>query len=136
MESLWGSHRSEHLLVSQWHLNLDFKTNTWNDGNVIICLRMLLSPTLDSGGSIHMALNPIVVKNYYAQVPGSWDNSGKGTEWTVPCNATLPDLTLNVGGGSALIPGKALVNQQKLPDVSSKPHRPNSLNVCAKLQVC
>lgn len=93
---------------------------------------MLLSPALDFGGSVYMVLDPTVVKKYYAQVPGSWDNSGKGTEWTVPCDATLPDLTLHAGGGSAVIPGKVLMAQQKSPDLSSE----SSYPICSPHRMC
>lgn len=55
-----------------------------------------------------MRVNGRVAEAYWNQVPGSWDNSGQGTEWTLPCDTTPPDLVLHIGSGTAVIPGHLL----------------------------
>ena len=69
-----------------------------------------------------MRVNGRVVEAYWNQVPASWDNSGKGTEWTLPCNTTPPDLVLHIGSGTAVIPGYLL--NTGIPNGASK-----SLNI-------
>ena len=55
-----------------------------------------------------MRVNGRIAEAYWNQVPGSWDNSGQGIEWTLPCNTTPPDLVLHIGSGIAVIPGHHL----------------------------
>lgn len=50
----------------------------------------------DTGTTLLLA-DPIIVNGYYAQVQGAQNNAQAGG-FTVPCDAQLPDLDLDVGG--------------------------------------
>lgn len=67
-----------------------------------------------------MIVDAFIAQAYYGQVPGSLDNSGKGTQWTTPCTAILPDLTMNVGGATFLMPGKVFHSQVTVSGTSGK----------------
>jgi len=46
-----------------------------------------------------------LANTYYASIPGSSWRALRGG-WTFPCSATLPDLTLDLGGGKNItVPG-------------------------------
>jgi hypothetical protein len=60
----------------------------------------------DTGTTLLIA-DPKIVNGYYAQVQGSQNNTQAGG-FTVPCDATLPDLDLDVGGYTATISGADL----------------------------
>ena len=50
-------------------------------------------------------MDPQILAYYYQSVPGSVlvnDSSSKGISYNFPCNATLPDLTLYIGNGTAI----------------------------------
>ena len=63
----------------------------------------------DSGGSGRIDVDPRVLSAYYAQVANSiGTESATGTTYTFPCKAVLPDLTLNIGNGTAIYRGSIL----------------------------
>lgn len=57
-----------------------------------------------------MDVDARVSQAYYAQVPGSLpsNNSAGSISYSFPCNATLPDLTLNIGNDTAIYRAKIL----------------------------
>ena len=67
-----------------------------------------------------MAVDPTIARRYYHQIEDSRDNSGLGSEWTVPCDAELPDLTVYVGKESFAIPGRLFQSGKISPSTSSK----------------
>ncbi|KAI0016830.1 acid protease [Xylariomycetidae sp. FL0641] len=64
----------------------------------------------DTGTTLILA-DPAVAKGYYAQVKGAVNNAQAGG-FTVPCNADMPDLQLDVGGTMATVKGKDIVFSQ------------------------
>ena len=76
-----------------------------------------------------MLVYPFVAKTYYAQVPGAQDDSGQGTQWTVPCGAQLPDLTLKIEGASVVISGDKLQSGEATSDPSSEFQPPYFLSL-------
>jgi hypothetical protein len=58
----------------------------------------------DTGTTLILA-NPRLVDAYYAQVQGAF-NSAEEEGYVFPCDATLPDLSLDIGGSYiAKVPG-------------------------------
>ncbi|KAI1463796.1 penicillopepsin [Daldinia caldariorum] len=57
----------------------------------------------DTGTTLLLA-DPAVAKAYYAQVDGAVDDEQQGG-FTFPCDATLPDLQIDVGGNMATVKG-------------------------------
>ncbi|OTB03878.1 hypothetical protein M426DRAFT_12171 [Hypoxylon sp. CI-4A] len=57
----------------------------------------------DTGTTLLLA-DPAVAEAYYAQVDGAVDDQTQGG-FTFPCDATLPDLQLDVGGTMATVKG-------------------------------
>ena len=57
---------------------------------------------VDTGGSTQISVDPRILAYYYSYVPGSVLVNGSGISYNFPCNATLPDLTLNIGNGTAI----------------------------------
>ncbi len=62
------------------------------------------SAIADTGTTLLYLSGP-VVEAYYKQVPGALDSWEEGG-YIHPCNASLPDLTIHIGGYKALIPGE------------------------------
>ncbi|KAI3333761.1 aspartic peptidase domain-containing protein [Ustulina deusta] len=60
----------------------------------------------DTGTTLLLA-DPAVATAYYGQVDGAVDDQQQGG-FTIPCNATLPDLQLAVGNATATIKGADL----------------------------
>jgi hypothetical protein len=58
---------------------------------------------MDTGASL-LYLDELIVNAYYAQVPDAMLNPSLHA-WIFPCSAALPDLTLQIGGYNAVIPG-------------------------------
>ncbi|KAL7629850.1 hypothetical protein AAE478_001373 [Parahypoxylon ruwenzoriense] len=58
----------------------------------------------DTGTTLILA-DPAVAQAYYAQVDGAVDDQQQGG-FTIPCNAQLPDLQLDVGGAMATVKGE------------------------------
>lgn len=86
----------------------------------------LTSCCIDTGGSNYIDVDARVSQAYYNRVPGSIpsSNGAGGTTYSFPCNATLPDLTLNIGNGTAVYRAKLLTFND--PDSkNSKPLFPN-----------
>jgi Eukaryotic aspartyl protease len=53
-----------------------------------------------------------VVRDYYAQVIGSHDTNGDGSDWSIPCDAHVPDLTFVFDNGvQGSIPGNKMVQK-------------------------
>ena len=66
---------------------------------------LTLASTIDTGGSGQISVDPRILAYYYETVPGSVlvnDSSSTGISYNFPCNATLPDLTLYIGNGTAI----------------------------------
>ncbi|KAI0127146.1 aspergillopepsin-F [Xylariales sp. AK1849] len=57
----------------------------------------------DTGTTLILA-DPAITKAYYAQVPGAVNDATAGG-FTFPCNSTLPDMALDVGGNMATVKG-------------------------------
>lgn len=62
-----------------------------------------LAAIADTGTSL-LLIQDDVVSAYYAQVSGS-SNSQTDGGYIFPCSATLPDLTVSIGGYNAVVPG-------------------------------
>lgn len=64
----------------------------------------------DTGTTLILA-NPTTVQGYYSQVPGAVNDQQVGGI-TIPCDAKLPDLMLDVGGVMAKVKGSDIVFAQ------------------------
>ncbi|KAF6235426.1 hypothetical protein HO173_006622 [Letharia columbiana] len=67
---------------------------------------------LDTGAGHNIATPSSVAEAYYSRVPGAVfdDRIGDGISlWLVPCNATLPDLALHIGNGTATVAGASMI---------------------------
>lgn len=73
---------------------------------------------VDTGTSLVLT-DPDVAHGYYAHIPNSVEVPAVGG-FVFPCNETLPDLHLDVGGKMAVIKGKDL-NYAQLNDKSKSP---------------
>ena len=74
------------------------------------------SPAIADTGSSLLMLDPVIVDNYYAQVPTSTDDrQGK----IFPCDTVLPDFSFGIGSTIATIPG-SLLNYTSVPDTSGE----------------
>lgn len=54
-----------------------------------------------------MHVHPSMAAAYYAQVNGAVSQPD-GSNWGVPCNEPLPDFSLQIGDGTAVIPGNLM----------------------------
>jgi len=63
-----------------------------------------LSGILDTGTTL-IYIDAAIAKAYYAKVSGAKLDSQQGA-YTFPCNATLPDFSLTIGGVKQTVPGK------------------------------
>lgn len=80
-----------------------------------------------------MHVDSDIVTAYYGQVNGAVSQPD-GSNWGFPCNEPLPDFSLQIGDGTAVIPGKLmnaglLINGAPLPRKtfsSSSPSSPSS----------
>ncbi|CAD6567777.1 MAG: hypothetical protein ASARMPREDX12_009454 [Alectoria sarmentosa] len=67
---------------------------------------------LDTGAGHNIIAPSSVTEAYYSRVPGALLDDGFGgglSLWLVPCNATLPDLDLHIGNGTATITGASMI---------------------------
>jgi hypothetical protein len=68
--------------------------------------------TTDTGGSSLIDVNPIVAASYYSGVLGAYNvTTPTNISWYFDCNATLPDLSLRIGNGTAVYPASQLKYQ-------------------------
>ncbi|KAL2199999.1 aspartic peptidase domain-containing protein [Corynascus similis CBS 632.67] len=59
-------------------------------------------------GTTLLLLPAGITQSYYADVEGARDASDIGG-WILPCNASLPDLTLHIGTYKAVVPGELMI---------------------------
>lgn len=67
-----------------------------------------------------MRVDAQIVNAYWAQVEGAV--SKDGSDWGFPCDVALPDFTLKIGNGNAIIPGK-LMNAGRLSNAAPLPRK-------------
>ena len=73
-----------------------------------------------------MNLDSAIVARYYQDVPGADSSTG---QYMFPCNVSLPNLTLTIGGnGPVTLPGHVLNYHPSTSDPNSK--RARFLNCC------
>lgn len=70
-------------------------------------------------GTTLLYLPTTVVSAYYAKVPGARYVSSQGG-YTYPCTATLPSITLGIGGYRAVVPG-SYINYAPATGTSKRP---------------
>jgi aspergillopepsin I len=91
----------------------DFKVEGFGVGNGAI-KRTNTYNIIDTGSSLWFMPQELV-RDYYNKVPGARGppatNMASLTGWTVPCNATMPDITLVVSGKRVSVPGKNVIYQ-------------------------
>lgn len=68
-----------------------------------------------------MRADPRFVNAYWKQVPGAVA-SDKGVNWGFPCDAKLPDFTIQMADGLAVMPGK-FMNAGILSDAAPAPRK-------------
>lgn len=78
-----------------------FQTNSFTIGNTTADAPH--EAIADTGTTLLM-VPPAITKAYYSQIPNAVDSWNVGG-YTFPCNSTLPDLTLHIGGYKAVIDG-------------------------------
>jgi len=61
-------------------------------------------PAIADTGTSLLLVPDDVVSAYYAQVGGATNDQSAGG-YTIPCDATLPDVSFNIGGYNAVVPG-------------------------------
>lgn len=91
---------------------------------------LTLALIIDTGGSGQIDVDPRILAYYYENVPGSVlvnDSSSDGISYNFPCNATLPDLTLYIGNGTAIYRSSLLKTYTIDPANNSKPFPQNPL---------
>lgn len=74
-----------------------------------------------------MTVSPAIADAYWAQVKGAIKTTaddGKTSYWGAPCDANLPDFSLQIGDGTAVIPG-LLLNAGLLSDAAALPREFN-----------
>lgn len=80
------------------------------------------SMIFDTGGSSSVDVHPIIAAAYYANVKGSVarSNLGGGISYQFFCNATLPDVSMNIGNGATTLRASLLNYQDPPPATGSK----------------
>ena len=63
----------------------------------------------DTGGPMTSASEDII-RGYYDGIPGVLDVNGDASSWTVPCGTPLPNLEMQLGNATAVIPGHRFYN--------------------------
>jgi hypothetical protein len=69
---------------------------------------------MDTGASL-LYLDELIADAYYEQVPGAALDPTLYA-WTFPCSASLPSLTLSIGGYNAVVPGTYMNSYPVTPE--------------------
>jgi hypothetical protein len=69
---------------------------------------------MDTGASL-LYLDELIADAYYEQVPGAVLDPTLYA-WTFPCSASLPSLTLSIGGYNAVVPGTYMNSYPVTPE--------------------
>ncbi|RFU28439.1 hypothetical protein B7463_g7872, partial [Scytalidium lignicola] len=86
-----------------------FSSSSFAVGNGQITTLQTTGTAIADTGTTLMLVDPAIVNAYYSQVSGAVNDASVGGV-TFPCNADLPDLSVDVGGNyQAVIPG-SLIN--------------------------
>ncbi|OAA67099.1 extracellular aspartic proteinase [Niveomyces insectorum RCEF 264] len=85
-----------------------FTSATFAIGNGSVQPSASTSQAIADTGTTLLLANPNIVNAYYTGIPGAVDNEDIGGV-TIPCDADLPDLQLDVGGRMATIRGRDIM---------------------------
>ena len=75
-------------------------------------------------------LDSAIVARYYQDVLGANNVTASG-QYTFPCNATLPDLTMTIDGGGVTVRGHVLNYHPYDVEANSKPSSSQDLETLA-----